>query len=96
VDGAEGEDEVLSGILKGFFDPFVGLVFQGVMDRPPGSHIGHGQGEAKLPCGVAAIVLHQVDLEESGRLEDVFAAGEYSDALFQGRSGLRPAGSPDF
>jgi hypothetical protein len=49
VDGVEGEEEeeAVSGILKGFFDPFVSLVSHGVMDSPAGSQIGHGEGVAK-------------------------------------------------
>jgi hypothetical protein len=96
VDGMEGEDEVPPGIFQRFFDPFVSFVFQRVMDRPPGSHIGHGQSEAKFPCGIAAVVLDEVNLEEPGRLEGTFTVGEYGDPLFQRRPGFRPAGSPDF
>jgi hypothetical protein len=96
VDGVEGEEETVSGILKGFFDPFVSLVSQRVIDSPAGSHIGHGESVAKRSRGVAAIMLNQVNLEESGRLEGAFPVGQYGNPLFQGRPGLRAVPFPDF
>jgi hypothetical protein len=81
----------LESIFKGLFQKP-----QGKMDSPTGFHIGHGEGIAKFPGRIAAVMLDKVDLERTGGFLGVFEPGKDGDGAVKEAEGPGSRGSVEF
>jgi hypothetical protein len=96
MDTLKAHGEGGTGRVQGLDKPGCGLVHDSDVDGPAGFHVGHGQGIAKIPRGITAVMLDEVDLEVPGRFLGVFEPGNDREGTVEEVEGRGARSSADF
>ena len=94
VDAEDREGERPAGVLDRLGDADRRLVRHRAVDRPARGDVGHREGEAELPEGVAALVADEVDLDEARDVLVPLRPGADRDLGLEQRAGLGVARGP--